>query len=111
MIVGEEADQRHGADKCLTSSVSHFYVSFSVCFRVHFQVFIGALLALSAYQRTDLIQNVFASRPEDFKIHGVRNMHRFSFDRCRRYLELFVAVLCVHCCCCYCYGYSSIVAN
>lgn len=35
------------------------------------EIFIGALLALSAYPRADLIQNVFASRPEDFKHHGV----------------------------------------
>ena len=30
------------------------------------EVFLGALLAIAAYPRSDLIQNIFASIPEDF---------------------------------------------
>jgi hypothetical protein len=33
--------------------------------------FIGALMAVSAYTRQDLMQNIFASSPEDFKAYGV----------------------------------------
>ena len=43
------------------------------------EVFLGCLLAISAYPRADLIQNIFASRPEDFVKYGVYT--------CRFYVE------------------------
>jgi hypothetical protein len=43
------------------------------------QVFLGVLMAVSAYQKQDLISNIFASRPEDFNTYGVYT--------CRFYVE------------------------
>ena len=43
------------------------------------QVFLGVLMAVSSYQRQDLVSNIFASRPEDFNTYGVYT--------CRFYVE------------------------
>lgn len=43
------------------------------------EAFIGVLMALSTYQKQDLIENIFASRPEDFNKYGVYT--------CRFYVE------------------------
>ena len=42
-------------------------------------IFLGALMALSAYPKYDLIQNIFASTPDDFRTYGVYT--------CRFYVE------------------------
>lgn len=43
------------------------------------QVFLGVLMAVSSYQKQDLVSNIFASRPEDFNTYGVYT--------CRFYVE------------------------
>lgn len=35
------------------------------------EVFLGILMAISVYSKYDLIENIFASRPEDFKKYGI----------------------------------------
>lgn len=43
------------------------------------EVFLGTLMALCAYPKLDLVDNIFASRPSDFKRYGVYT--------CRFYVE------------------------
>lgn len=43
------------------------------------ETFLGALMAISAYPHSDLLQNIFASSPEDFRLYGIYT--------CRFYVE------------------------
>jgi hypothetical protein len=43
------------------------------------QLFLGTLMAIAVYPRVDLIENIFASRPDDFLKYGLYT--------CRFYVE------------------------
>ena len=57
-------------------------------------MFIGALLALSAYQGSDLISNIFVSRPEDFRIHGVGRCPRPNHIYTSKLIINYIYVAC-----------------
>jgi len=50
-------------------------------------VFIGTLMAVCAYTERDLLENIFASRPEDFKTCGVYTC-RFYVDGGTKFSEI-----------------------
>eukprot|EP01035_Chromulina_nebulosa_P020461 gene20461-26549_t len=71
---------------CRPQGISDYPVYFNTTNRIAViqgnlpdEVFIGALMAVCTYPKYDLMENIFSSRPDDFKRHGI-----FT---CRFYVE------------------------